>query len=77
MPDPRIRPSPQIQPSLEEVEHALVVALMAFGVAASLQAVASGINGEFVRMSASVVSYIPWPLRGQGFPWSIQPSHLR
>jgi pilus assembly protein Flp/PilA len=40
------------------VEYALVVALLAFGVAAGMHAVASGINGEFTRVSATLVSYI-------------------
>lgn len=40
------------------VEYALVVGLMAFGVAAGMQAVASGINGEFTRVSATLVSHI-------------------
>jgi pilus assembly protein Flp/PilA len=39
------------------VEYALVVALMAFGVAAGMQAVASGVNGEFNYVSAALVSY--------------------
>jgi pilus assembly protein Flp/PilA len=40
------------------VEYALVVALMAFGVAAGMHAVAAGINGEFTRVSTTLVSYI-------------------
>jgi pilus assembly protein Flp/PilA len=40
------------------VEYALIVALMAFGVAAGMQSVASGISGEFTRVSATLVSYI-------------------
>lgn len=40
------------------VEYALVVALMAFGVAAGMQAVAAGINGEFTHVSATLVSYV-------------------
>jgi pilus assembly protein Flp/PilA len=40
------------------VEYALVVALMAFGVAAGMQAVASGLNGEFMVVSVSLVSYV-------------------
>jgi pilus assembly protein Flp/PilA len=39
------------------VEYALVVALMAFGVVAGLQAVASGVNGEFMRVSSTLISY--------------------
>lgn len=39
------------------VEYALVVALMAFGVVAGMQAVASGVNGEFMRVSATLISY--------------------
>ena len=39
------------------VEYALVVALMAFGVAAGMQSVAAGISGEFMRVSATLISY--------------------
>ena len=40
------------------VEYALVVALMGFGVAAGMQSIAAGINGEFTRVSSTLVSYI-------------------
>ena len=39
------------------VEYALLVALMAFGVVAGMQAAAAGINGEFTRVSATLISY--------------------
>ncbi len=41
----------------EIVEYALVVALMVFGVAAGMQAVATGLNTEFNHVSAALVSY--------------------
>jgi pilus assembly protein Flp/PilA len=40
------------------VEYALLIALMAFGVAAGMKSVAAGISGEFSRVSATLVSYI-------------------
>jgi pilus assembly protein Flp/PilA len=39
------------------VEYALVAALLAFGVAAGMESVASGINGEFRHVSATLISY--------------------
>lgn len=40
------------------VEYALLVALLAFGVAAGMQSISTGINGEFTRVSATLISYI-------------------
>jgi pilus assembly protein Flp/PilA len=40
------------------VEYALVIALLAFGVAAGMRSVAAGLSGEFTRVSATLVSYI-------------------
>jgi len=40
------------------VEYALVVALIAFGVVAGMHSLAAGVNGEFIRVSATLVSYV-------------------
>ena len=40
------------------VEYTLVVALLAFGVAAGMHSIAAGVSGEFTRVSTYLVSAV-------------------
>ena len=40
------------------VEYALVVALLAFGAAAGMSSLASGINGAFSRLGSLIVTHV-------------------